>query len=64
MGKWSPQRTRNRSSLVLDHRPESGLSRHEKDPLFMQILQEFSIEQGLIFAKSEAILASYKNQSP
>jgi len=30
----------------------------------MQILQEFSIEQGLIFTKSEPILTRYINQSP
>jgi len=63
-GKRSPQRARNRSSPDLNNGPESHSVRHETDPLFMQILQEFSIKQGLIFTITESILASYGNQSP
>ena len=64
MGKRSPQNARNRSSPDLNNRPESRSVKHEMDPLLGQILQEFSIEQGLIFTKSEPILARYRNQSP
>jgi len=36
----------------------------DPDPLFMQIIQEFSIEQGVIYTKTEPILKRSKNRGP